>query len=398
MVNFTVFGGRMPQGKVMRRFQAFCFSVALALSMNVAMAPNGRAADSNSKRSAFGKMADGQTVDLFTLTNTHGMEVKITSYGGRIVSILVPDRHGKMADVVLGYDHLDGYLAKNDPFFGTLVGRYANRIANARFALNGVVYKLEPNDGTNSLHGGSQGFDKKVWKAREIAATDPALELTYLSKDGEEGYPGDLSVKVVYTLTADNGLRIDYTATTDKETALNLTNHSYFNLAGQGNGDILNHLLLLNADKFTPVDAKLIPTGELRSVAGTPFDFRRPTAIGARIDADNEQLKFGKGYDHNFVINRDGHSMALAARVTDPESGRVLEVLTTQPGVQLYTGNHLDGTVRGKGGKVYGPRSAFCLETQHFPDSPNQPGFPTTVLKPGQTYRQSTIFKFSVAK
>jgi aldose 1-epimerase len=302
-----------------------------------------------------------------------------------------------MADVVLGFDHLDDYLG-NDPFFGALVGRYANRIDKARFTLDGVEYKLAKNDGENSLHGGLKGFDKKAWKAREPSKDHPALELTYLSKDGEEGYPGNLNVKVVYTLTDSNELRIDYTATTDKNTVLNLTNHSYFNLAGQGSGDVLKHVLMINADRFTPIDAALTPTGELRSVAGTPLDFRKPTAIGARIDDDNEQLKFGKGYDHNFVLNHKGNDLTLAARVTEPQSGRVLEVLTTQPGVQLYTGNFLDGTIHGKGGKVYGRRSAFCLETQHFPDSPNQPKFPSTELKPGQTYHQTTIYKFSVAK
>ncbi len=349
------------------------------------------------QRSTFGKMADGETIDLFTLTNRNGMKVSITNYGARVVSILVPDRHGKMGDIVLGFDNLEGYLG-NNPYFGAIVGRYGNRIAQARFTLDGVTYKLAQNDGQNSLHGGLKGFDKVVWKARELSGARPAVELTYLSKDGEEGYPGNLSVKVVYTLEDDNALRIDYTATTDKDTVLNLTNHSYFNLAGQGNGDILKHLLMINADRFTPIDATLIPTGELRSVQGTPFDFRKPAAIGARINQDNEQLKFGKGYDHNFVLNRPGRGLELAARATDPESGRVLEVLTTQPGIQFYSGNFLDGTIHGKGSKVYGHRSAFCLETQHFPDSPNHPKFPTTELKPGQTYRETTVFRFSTAK
>jgi len=356
----------------------------------------GQTANRGIRKSAFGKTAEGQ-VDLYTLTNRSGIEVRITNYGGRVVSILAPDRHGKMADVVLGFDSLDDYLGSN-PFFGALVGRYANRIAKARFTLDGVEYKLAQNNGPNSLHGGLKGFDKVIWAARELLKDPPTLELTYVSQDGEEGYPGKLKAKVVYALTDKNELRIDYTATTDKDTVLNLTNHSYFNLAGQGTGDILKHEIMINADRFTPVDATLIPTGELRQVQGTPLDFRRATAIGARIDADDEQLKFGKGYDHNFVINRTGHGLSLAARVTEPESGRVMEVLTTQPGVQFYTGNFLDGTVHGKGGKVYGRRSAFCLETQHFPDSPNQPKFPSAEIKPGQTYHQTTVYKFSTAE
>ena len=301
------------------------------------------------------------------------------------------------ATFVLGFDNLDGYLAK-EPYFGALIGRYGNRIGNARFKLDGAEYKLPANDGPNSLHGGLRGFDKRVWTAREIHGEHPALELTYLSKDGEEGYPGNLSAKVVYSLTDDNALRIDYTATTDKDTVLNLTNHSYFNLAGEGNGDNLKHEIMINADRFTPIDGTLIPTGELRKVENTPFDFRKPALIGARIDADDEQIKFGKGYDHNFVLNRSGTGLSLAARVTDAESGRVLEVLTTQPGLQFYTGNFLDGSIHGKGGKTYGRRSAFCLETQHFPDSPNKPSFPSTVLKPGETYRESTVFRFSTSK
>ena len=349
------------------------------------------------ERRTFGKMADGKLIDLYTLTNHQGMRVAITNYGGIVVSIVVPDRNGKPGDVVLGFENLDGYLAK-EPYFGALIGRYGNRIGNARFMLNGVVHKLPANDGPNSLHGGLQGFDKRVWTAHEIRGEHPALELTYLSKDGEEGYPGNLSAKVVYTLTDDNALRIDYTATTDKDTVLNLTNHSYFNLAGEGHGDVLKHQIMINAGRFTPIDGTLIPTGELRKVDGTPFDFRQPVSIGARIDADDEQIKYGKGYDHNFVLNRSGAGLSLAARVTDPESGRVLEVLTTQPGLQFYTANFLDGSIHGKGGKPYGRRSAFCLETQHFPDSPNKPSFPSTELKPGQTYHQITVFKFSAGK
>jgi aldose 1-epimerase len=383
--------------KVLRSGVLWFCSLAIVLgSVGVFGAP-GQQSRPGIKRSVFGKMTDGQTIDLYTLTNHNGIKVSITNYGGRVVSILAPDRNGKVADVVLGFDDLQGYLG-NNPFFGALVGRYANRIAHGRFNLDGVEYKLALNDGPNSLHGGLKGFDKRVWKARELSQSHPALELTYLSKDGEEGYPGNLSVKVVYTLGDDNGLKIDYTATTDKDTVLNLTNHSYFNLAGQGSGDILKHLLMINADRFTPIDATLIPTGKLASVQGTPFDFRKPTAIGARINDNDEQLKFGKGYDHNFVLNHHGNGLMLAARVTEPESGRVLEVLTTQPGIQFYTGNFLDGSIHGKGGKVYGYRTALCLETQHFPDSPNHPEFPSTELKPGQTYHQVTIFKFSTVK
>jgi aldose 1-epimerase len=350
------------------------------------------------KKSAFGKTKDGQPVGIYTLTNSGGMEVAITNYGGVVASIKAPDRNGKFADVVLGFDTFDAYL-NNTPFFGALVGRYGNRIARARFTLDGHEYHLAANDNGNTLHGGLKGFDKRLWQAMDVSTKDvPALELTYLSKDGEEGFPGNLSVTVTYSLTPKNELKIDYAASTDKDTVLNLTNHSYFNLAGQGEGDILSHLMMINADRFTPVDATLIPTGELKSVAGTPLDFRKPTAIGARIDADDQQMKFGRGYDHNFVLNRKGGGLILAARVTEPSSGRVLEVLTTQPGLQFYTGNFLDGTIHGKAGKVYPRRSAFCMETQHFPDSPNQPQFPTAVLKPGEHFQSTTVFRFSTVK
>jgi len=295
--------------------------------------------------------------------------------------------------VVLGFDTLDGYLANPGPFFGALIGRYGNRIAHARFTLNGTEYTLDRNDGQNSLHGGARGFDKRVWTPRELP--DGGLELTYVSKDGEGGYPGNLKATVTYHLTDANELRIDYLATTDKPTVVNLTNHSYFNLRGAGSGNVLGHLVTLNADRFTPVDAGLIPTGELRPVSGTPFDFRKPTAIGARIAQGDEQLKLARGYDHNWVINRAGNDLVLAARVEDPESGRVLEARTTEPGIQFYTANFLDGSIHGKGGKVYGQRYAFCLETQHFPDSPNHPKFPSTELKPGQQYRSTTVFRFS---
>ncbi len=348
------------------------------------------------KRSVFGKMPDGEEIHLYTLTNPNGMQVGITNYGARIVSIVVPDRHGNMADVVLGFDNLEGYLGK-DPYFGAIVGRYGNRIAKGRFALDGLDYTLPVNDGPNSLHGGTQGFDKKVWTARELSQVHPAVELTYLSRDGEEGFPGDLRVQVVYTLEESNALRIDYRATTDKDTVLNLTNHSYFNLAGEGSGSILDQEIMINAASFTPIDATMIPTGEILSVAGTPFDFRHLTRIGARINDDDQQLKFAHGYDDNFVLNHRGPGLVLAARAVDPHSGRVLEVFTTEPGVQFYTGNFLDGSVRGKGGKAYAYRSAFTLETQHFPDSPNHPNFPSTELKPGETYHQMTVFKFSTA-
>ena len=350
------------------------------------------------RKAPFGKTKDGQPVDLYTLANASGMEVAITNYGGTVVSIKVPDRNGKFADVVLGFDNFDGYL-NNTPFFGVIVGRYGNRIAKARFTLDGHEYHLAANDNGNSLHGGLKGFDKQVWKARDASTQEvPALELTYLSKDGEEGYPGNLTATVTYSLTPKNELKIDYAATTDKDTVLNLTNHSYFNLAGQGEGDILSHLIAINASRFTPVDSTLIPTGELKGVAGTPFDFRKGTRIGARIDADDQQIKFGRGYDHNFVLRRAGGELIPAARVVETSSGRVLEVLTTQPGVQFYTANFLDGTVRGKGGKAYQRRSAFCLETQHFPDSPNHPEFPTAVLKPGGHFQSTTIFRFSTVR
>jgi aldose 1-epimerase len=297
--------------------------------------------------------------------------------------------------VVLGFDDIEGYQ-KTTTYIGALVGRYANRIAKGKFTLDGKEYTLATNNGENHLHGGVRGFDKVIWKARPLAARGgSALELTYLSKDGEEGYPGNLSVRVVYTLTDANELKIDYYATTDKDTVVNLTNHNYYNLAGQGNGDILGHLLTLNASRFTPTDAGAIPTGELRPVQGTPFDFTRPTAIGARIEQDEEQLKLGKGYDHNFVVNGRAGRLRLAARVTEPTTGRAMEVWTTEPGVQLYTGNFLDGSDVGKGGKPYRYRYGFCLETQHYPDSPNHPQFPSTVLRRGARFRSTTIYKFS---
>ncbi len=340
----------------------------------------------------FGKTPDGAQVDLYTLTNVKGAEAAISTYGGAIVLLKVPDRSGVMGDIVLGFDKFEDYL-KPQPYFGAIIGRYANRIAHGKFTLNGVEYKLAKNDGDNALHGGIRGFDKRLWTAKEGPLQ--SLGLNYTSADGEEGYPGTLSVTVTYTLTDNNELQIDYAATTDKATVLNLTNHSYFNLAGQGEGDVLSHKVTIYASRFTPIDKSLIPTGELKGVLNTPFDFQQAHEIGERIDADDEQLAFGNGYDHNFVLNSGGASLEIVAKVTEPESGRVMEVLTTEPGLQFYTGNHLDGTLTGKGGKKYGRRAAFCMETQHFPDSPNRPEFIPVVLYPGVHYQSTTIYRFS---
>jgi len=349
------------------------------------------------KKDNFGKTNDGQIVDIYTLTNKNGLEAKITNFGGIITSLKVPDRNGKNDDVVLGFDNLDGYL-KGHPYFGALIGRYGNRIAKGRFTVNGVEDKLAVNNGENHLHGGIKGFDKVVWNAKPLKVPNgAALQLTYLSKDGEEGYPGNLSVKVIYTLTNTNDLKIEYWASTDKDTVINLTSHSYFNFAGQGNGDILNHQLLINARRYTPTDAGSIPTGELKNVKGTPFDFTSSFLIGARINDDDQQLKFGKGYDHNFVLNGRIGTLRQAAVVYEPNSGRLMEIWTTEPGIQFYSGNFLDGTLTGKEGKVYQQRYGFCLETQHFPDSPNKPAFPTTVLRKGVRYHTITIHKFKTA-
>jgi aldose 1-epimerase len=366
-------------------------SLALLLLLSVALV-----ASAQITKQSFGKTADGQNIDLYTLRNAHGVEAKVTNYGGILVSLKVPDRNGKFDDVVLGFNDLDSYLTKNDPYLGAIIGRYGNRIAKGRFTLNGVEYKLAVNNGENHLHGGIKGFDKVVWTGHEMKSkAGPAVVLTYLSKDGEEGYPGNLNVRVVYTLTNNNEIKIDYTATTDKDTVTNLTHHSYFNLAGEGNGDILNHLVTINANRFVPTDAGSIPTGELRNVAGTPFDFLKATAIGARINNDDEQLKLGNGYDHTWVINGRAGTMRLAATAYEAGSGRVMQVWTTEPGVQFYTGNFLNGTLTGKSGKLYARRNGFCFETQHYPDSPNQPSFPTTTLKKGQTYKSTTIYRFS---
>jgi aldose 1-epimerase len=345
-------------------------------------------------KTSFGKTVAGENVDLYTLRNAHGVEAKITNYGGILISLKVPDRNGKFDDVVLGFNNLDDYL-KGHPYFGALIGRYGNRIAKGRFTLNGVEYKLAVNNGENHLHGGIKGFDKVVWTGREMkTSAGPAVVLTYLSKDGEEGYPGNLRVRVVYTLTNNDELKIDYTATTDKDTVINLTHHSYFNLAGEGNGDILNHRVTIVANRFVPTDAGSIPTGELRRVASTPFDFLKPHAIGERINQNEEQLKFGNGYDHTWVINGRAGTMRLAATAYEPTSGRVMQVWTTEPGMQFYTGNFLDGTLTGKSGKIYQRRFGFCFETQHFPDSPNHPSFPTTTLRKGATYKSTTIYRF----
>jgi aldose 1-epimerase len=345
---------------------------------------------------SFGKTTDGTEVQLFTLANANGVRATITNYGGTLTSLLVPDKDGKLGDVILGFDNVSGYQSpeflKAGPYFGALIGRYGNRIKGGKFTLDGKDYTLAKNNGPNSLHGGLKGFDKVVWQAEPAASADgQSLKLTYVSKDGEEGYPGTLTVAVVYTLTADNALKIDYTATTDKATVVNLTNHAYFNLNHGAGKDVLNHEVTLPADRYTVVDATLIPTGELRPVKGTPFDFTTPHAIGERI------AQVPGGYDHNWVLNTATGEHA-AATVYDPATGRTLEVTTDQPGIQFYTGNFLDGTLKGKGGTVYGKHAGFCLETQHFPDSPNQPKFPSTELKPGATYHTVSTYKFGVRK
>ena len=351
--------------------------------------------ESTMTKQSFGKTPDGTEVFLYTLRNKDGMEARITNYGGIVVSLLVKDRAGKLADVVLGFDSLASYI-KDTPYFGALVGRYGNRIGKGEFQLAGVKYTLAKNNGANHLHGGLKGFDKVVWSVDEKASVPgESLVLTYLSRDGEEGYPGNLAVRVVYSVTKDNELRIDYSASTDKATVVNLTHHSYFNLAGAGSSAILDHELFIDAGRFTPVDSGLIPTGELKSVVGTPMDFTAQTAIGARINENYEQLQKGGGYDHNWVLNKPLASMELAARVYEKSSGRTMEVLTSEPGLQFYSGNFLNGTHVGKGGVKYQHRYGFCLETQHFPDSPNKPGFPTTVLEPGKTYSSTTIYRFS---
>ncbi len=366
-----------------RRFAVF--TALIFLTANVA-------AKTRVEKQAYGHAPDGTPVDLYSLADGE-VEVDIMTYGGIVVSLRTPDRNGKLDDVVLGVDSVEKYAAQT-AHFGGIIGRYANRIAHGTFQLDGQTYHIPKNDGDNALHGGTRGFDKVVWTAKQVP---DGVELTYLSKDGDQGFPGTLTTTVRYTLSG-GGLRIEYSANTDKDTVLNLTNHSYFNLKGQGNGDVLGHVLKIDASRITPVDATLIPTGELKSVEGTPFDFRTPHVIGERIDADDAQLRLGHGYDHNFVLDHAPGQLAEAAEVYEPTTGRILRVLTTEPGVQLYTGNFLDGSITGKKGRVYNRRFAFCLETQHFPDSPNHPSFPSTELKPGQEFHSVTVFQFSAGK
>ncbi|HEY1922716.1 MAG TPA: aldose epimerase family protein [Tepidisphaeraceae bacterium] len=363
----------------------FYFLLSVLISFALACAANGAVTSEE-----FGKMADGTAVNLFTITNQSGAAARIMTYGAAVVSLTTPDRDGKLADIVLGYDSLNHYL-RFSPFFGAIVGRYANRIGGAQFTLEGMQYHLPANDGANILHGGRRGFDKVLWNGAKV--DDQTVEFTYLSKDGEEGFPGNLSVRVRYSLNDANEFKIEYSATTDKPTVINLANHSYFNLAGQGSPDILSHELMIDAADYTPVDSGLIPTGKIEPVMNTPFDFTTAHPIGERINNDNEQLRFGGGYDHNWVLTKkDG--MRLAATVYEPTSGRMMEVWTDQPGLQLYSGNGLNGRIRGKEGKVYQRRSAFCIEPQHFPDSPNESAFPSTELKPDETYQSTTIYKF----
>jgi aldose 1-epimerase len=369
--------------------------VVLVIAQVVAGAAQDAAGGPGVRREPFGKTSDGTPVEIFTLTNGNGVQIRAMTYGAIITSIRVPDRNGAFADIVLGFDSLQQYLPRH-PYFGAVVGRYGNRIGNARFTLDGRTYELAANNGPNHLHGGVRGFDRYVWDAA-VLPNGVGVAFSRTSPDGEEGYPGTLKVRVTYTLTDANELAIDWEATSDKATPVNLTQHSYFNLSGHDSGDILGHLVTINADRFTPVDATLIPTGELAPVQGTPFDFRKPTAVGARIDDVHPQIKMGGGYDHNFVLNR-GDGLGPAASVVDPKSGRTLQVATTEPGVQFYTGNFLDGSLEGKGGAVYHRRNGLCLETQHYPDSPNKPAFPSTILRPGTTYRSNTVFAFGVTK
>ena len=385
----------------MLRFNGSLLLITAVFAFQAVIAAGGGQAPSRGagvSRAPWGKMPDGTAVDIYTLRNAHGVEVKAITYGGIIQSVRVPDRKGAFDDVVLGFETLEGYLAEH-PYFGAIVGRYGNRIGKAQFSLDGQTYKLAANDGPNHLHGGVKGFDKVLWKAEETrSAAGPGVTFTRVSPDGEEGYPGSLKVSVTYTLTDRNELIVEYLATTDKRTPVNLTQHSYFNLAGQASGDILGHELTLNADRYTPVDSRLIPTGELAPVDGTPFDFRKPAAIGARINGNHPQLEVGRGYDHNWVLSRKGDGLQLAARVVEPKTGRTLEVSTTEPGIQFYAGNFLDGKLTGKGGAVYRHRTGFCLETQHFPDSPNKPQFPSTILEPGAEYRSRTVFRFGTSE
>jgi aldose 1-epimerase len=347
-------------------------------------------------KAPWGTLPDGTAVDLYTMVNANGMEVHASNYGGIITALLVPDGTGKTTDVVLGLKSFDDYV-KNPPYFGAIIGRYGNRIAKGQFKIDDQTYKLPKNDGPNTLHGGVKGFDKVVWHAEPFEKEDSVgVIFAYTSKDGEEGFPGNLQARVTYTLTDKNELSFEYHATTDKPTVVNLTQHTYFNLAGDGNGDVLNHEFTIYADSYTPVNKQLIPTGKIEPVTDTPFDFRNKTALNTRINADNQQIKFAGGFDHNFVLKRKQPGLVVAARVSEPTTRRVLEVRTTEPGVQFYTGNFLDDKLAAKSGKPYGKHSGFCLETQHYPDSPNQPEFPSTVLRPGEEYNSQTIYAFSV--
>lgn len=371
------------------------FGMIMVILSAAGCGPEGETSRGIVSQEPFGSTPDGKAVELFTMVNAGGMEVRAISYGGTIISLKTPDRTGALGDIVLGFDNLQGYL-DGTPYFGAIIGRYGNRIGGAAFELDGVTYTLAANDGPNHLHGGVKGFDKVLWQG-EIFDDERGIGVvfTYTSPDGEEGYPGALQARVTYTLTDANELVVDYAATTDKATPVNLTQHSYFNLAGQGSGDILGHELVLAADAYTPVDATLIPTGEIATVEGTPFDFRTPHTIGERIGAEDQQIGFGGGYDHNWVLNgTQADGMTLAARVFEPTTGRTMEILTTEPGIQFYSGNFLDGTLVGKDGAVYSYRTGFCLETQHYPDSPNQPLFPSTILRPGEEYRTTTVFRF----
>jgi aldose 1-epimerase len=390
-------GSRGRAGGEVAEAKAHRVRAVAAIPFIIALATAGAVGSTQGSSESIGKAPFGSTsgrvVELYTLRNRQGMEARIATYGGIVVALNVPDRHGHFADVVLGYDTLDGYLKKS-PYFGALIGRYANRIARGTLRLDGVAYRLPTNDAPNTLHGGTVGFDKVLWTvdSAKVTADGPQLTLSYISRDGEQGFPGKLSVTATYTLLEDNSLRVKFGGTTDRDTVVNLTNHSYFNL--RGTGDVLGHIVQINADRFTPVDDTLIPTGELRPVEETPFDFRKPTAIGAHIGTDDQQLRFGKGYDHNWVLNASRGTLRLNATVYEPTSGRVLEVLSDQPGIQFYSGNFLDGSIIGKLGQRYGHRSGFCMEPQYFPDSPNHPSFPTTVLKVGQTYRSTIIYRF----
>jgi aldose 1-epimerase len=380
---------------------AIVAGVAIASAMGGTRSLTGSvfvAAATGVTETSFGTAPDGSPVRLFTLTNANGMELRAITYGIIIVSLKVPDRNGALGDVVVGHDAMEGYLTRSR-FFGAVVGRYGNRIANGRFTLDGHTYQLTQNNGTNHLHGGTRGFDKIVWDAK--VTTDPrgpSVAFTHTSPDGHEGYPGKLAARVVYTLTSDNSLVVEYSATTDKPTIVNMTQHTYWNLGGDGSGKIVDHLLTINADRFTPVDSTVIPTGELAPVEGTPFDFRKATPIGARIDADHPQIKIASGYDHNYALNRTGDGLEQVIRVVDPKSGRTMDISTTEPGVQFYSANKLDDSYIGKSGHVYNARTAYCLETQHYPDSPNKPNFPSPVVRPGKPYQSTTVFKFGVVK